>query len=284
VNTSARLAGFGVALVVALGAGAALGATVGPDATTSEVEAPPPVGEGVVSTADGYRIVPRSTALDAGGGTFRFAINAPDGEPEREFTPVHDRDLHLIVVNRDLTSFDHVHPTMASDGTWSVELPELEPGSYRAVADFMVTGGPRLALGTDLSVAGTYRPSRLHEPASTTTVDGYEVTLATERGDGGEVTATLRVHRDGELVDLEPYLGANGHLVAMRAGDLAYAHVHPIEDEDDPDRPGTVVFDATLGSAGRYGLFLDFKHGGEVRTAAFTFDQGVVTGGPEMEH
>jgi hypothetical protein len=284
VNTTTRLAGFGVALVVALGAGAGLGAAIGPDAAPNETEAPPPIGEGVVSTADGYRIVPLSTALDADGGPFRFVINAPCGEPEHQFTPVHERDLHLIVVNRDLTSFDHVHPTLAADGTWSVDLPELEPGSYRAVADFMVTDGPRLALGTDLAVSGTYRPSRLDEPADTTTVDGYVVSLATKRGKGGEVTATLVVRKDGEQVDLEPYLGANGHLVAMRAGDLAYAHVHPVEDEDDPAQPGTVVFDATLGSEGRYGLFLDFKHEGAVRTAAFTFDQGVVTGSPEMEH
>jgi hypothetical protein len=34
VTASARLAGFCVVLVVALGAGAALGATIGPDATS----------------------------------------------------------------------------------------------------------------------------------------------------------------------------------------------------------------------------------------------------------
>ncbi len=112
--------------------------------------------------------------------------------------------------------------------------------------------------------------------------DGYEVRLAAERSDDGEVTAELIVRRDGVVVtDLEPYLGANGHLVAMRSGDLAYAHVHPIEDDD--SAPGVVTFDAELNSAGRYGLFFDFKHNGTVHTAAFTFDQGPVTGAPDME-
>ena len=286
MNTTTRLAAFGVALVAVLGAGVGLGAAVGPDATQAEAEAPAPIGEGVVATAEGYRLVPLATDLDPDGGAFRFVIEDQAGEPARDFTPVHERDLHLIVVNRELTTFHHVHPTLAADGTWTIDLPALDPGSYRAVADFQITDGPRLALGTDLTVAGTYRPTQLPEPSTVTTVDDYEVTLATERGDGGEVTATLTVRQDGELVDdLEPYLGADGHLVAMRAGDLAYAHVHPIEhDGDDADEPGVVRFDAELSSAGRYGLFFDFQHDGTVRTASFTFDQGAVTGAADMEH
>ena len=113
-------------------------------------------------------------------------------------------------------------------------------------------------------------------------LDGVEasVNYATERNDDGELTAQLTVSRDGALVtDLEPYLGASGHLVAMRSGDLAYAHVHPV---DDDTAPGVVTFDAELTSAGRYGLFFDFKHHGTVHTASFTFDQGPVTGTPDM--
>ena len=117
---------------------------------------------------------------------------------------------------------------------------------------------------------------------SLTMTDGYEVHLAAERSDDGAITVELTVRRNGDTVtDLEPYLGANGHLVAMRTGDLAYAHVHPVEDDD--AAPGIVTFDAELTSAGRYGLFFDFKHNGTVHTAAFTFDQGPVTGTPEME-
>jgi hypothetical protein len=41
---------------------------------------------------------------------------------------LHERDLHLIVVNRELTTFRHVHPTLDADGTWSVDLPALDPG------------------------------------------------------------------------------------------------------------------------------------------------------------
>lgn len=285
VSTRTRLAAFGAGLVAVVAVGAGLGAAVGPDAATHAAKTPVPEGEGVVAARDGYRLLPAATTLDPAGGTFRFVIAGPDGEPQHAFTPVHERNLHLIVVNRDLTSYEHVHPRLAADGTWSVDLPALAGGSYRAVADFQVAGGPRLALGTDLGVAGTYVPGRLDRPTPHTTVDGYDVTLATETGDGGEVTAALTVRRDGAPVpDLQPYLGADGHLVAMRSGDLAYAHVHPVDEAEGAPEDGTVRFDATLGSAGRYALFFDFKHAGTVHTAAFTFDRGAVTGAAEMEH
>jgi hypothetical protein len=281
MNATARLATFGLALGAVVGLGAGLGAAVGPDVAAPEVEAPAPTGQGVVAAAEGYRLVPATTSLDRNGGTFRFAIEDQHDRSVHDFTPIHEKDLHLIVVNRELTAFHHVHPTLGVDGTWSIDLPTLDPGSYRAVADFQVAGGPRLALGTDLTVPGRYRPASRHEPSPDVTTDGYDVHLATETSDTGELTARLTVSRDGALVtDLEPYLGARGHLVAMRSGDLAYAHVHPVDDED--TATGVVMFDAELTSAGRYGLFFDFKHHGTVHTASFTYDQGPVTGTPDM--
>ncbi|GGJ27025.1 hypothetical protein GCM10010121_042800 [Streptomyces brasiliensis] len=72
--------------------------------------------------------------------------------------------------------------------------------------------------------------------------------------------------------NLEPYLQAYGHLVALRSGDLAYLHVHPNgEPGDGTTHPGPdVSFTATAPSAGTYRLFLGFRHDGRVRTAAFT--------------
>jgi hypothetical protein len=284
MNTITRLAGFGLGLIVVLGAGAGLGAVAGPDVHAAAVEAPAPVGEGVVSTADGYRLVPQSTSLSPDGGAFRFTIERQNGDAVVDFTATHERLLHLVVVNRELTVFHHVHPTMDAGGTWSIDLPPLDAGSYRAIADFWITGGPHLALGTDLSVSGADGPTQpLADPAPVSTVDGYEVTLETERGRGGMITVALTVRRNGVLVtDLEPYLGSYGHLIALRAGDLAYAHVHPLDDHGETH--GIVRLEATLGSAGRYGLFFDFQHHGTVHTASFTFDQGAVTGHPKMEH
>ena len=60
---------------------------------------------------------------------------------------------------------------------------------------------------------------------------------------------TATVSRDGEPVtDLQPYLGAYGHLVALRDGDLGYLHVHP---EGDTGPGPEIAFGTEFPSAGR---------------------------------
>ena len=73
---------------------------------------------------------------------------------------------------------------------------------------------------------------------------------------------------------LEPYLGAFGHLVALRDGDLAYLHVHPHGDAPEAGETSgpEIVFEATAPTPGRYLLFLDFQIDGQVHTAPLVLD------------
>jgi hypothetical protein len=185
--------------------------------------------------------------------------------------------MHLIVARRDLSGFRHVHPEMAPDGTWRVASPLGDPGNWRAFADFTPTGAEPLTLGVDVAVPGAFSPRPLPAPAPTATVDGYTVTLDGDLKPGGTAKLTLNVSRDGvPVTDLQPYLGAYGHLVALREGDLAYLHVHPDGSPGDGrTRPGPqVTFFAEVPSVGTYRLFLDFQHAGTVRTAEFTLVAG----------
>jgi hypothetical protein len=215
---------------------------------------------GLQVSESGYTLELPASGLEPGRTTLRFAITGPDGAPVTAYDEEHEKDLHLIVVRRDFSGYQHVHPTMAADGTWTVDL-RLAPGSWRVFADFTPTGGPPLTLGTDLDVAGRYTPAEHPGHRVSDTVDGYTVDLL---GDLDEGAVRLRVSRDGEPVtDLEPYLGAYGHLVALREGDLAYLHVHP----DGGDAGPEVPFGVEVPSAGGYRLFFDFRHEGVVRTA-----------------
>ena len=66
--------------------------------------------------------------------------------------------------------------------------------------------------------------------------------------------------------DLEPYLGAAGHLLIV-SDDLEYAiHAHP---SGATTTPGALRFDATLPRAGVYKMWLQVQRGGEVITVAF---------------
>lgn len=98
---------------------------------------------------------------------------------------------------------------------------------------------------------------------------------------------TLAVSRDGRPVtDLQPYLAAYGHLVALRVGDLGYLHVHPEgEPGDGVTEPGPeITFAATAPTAGTYRLYLDFQHNDTVRTAEFTVRTGETTRDGDHAH
>jgi hypothetical protein len=192
----------------------------------------------------------------------RFAITDAAGRPVRDFDVAHERRMHLIVVRRDLTGFQHLHPELGADGVWTTPVRLPEAGSYRVFADF-ARDGRAITLGSDLRVDGDADLEPLAEPAATASAgDGYEVRLdARGANPGREAELAFAIRSRGEPVETEPYLGAGGHLVALREGDLAFLHVHPTE---------ATTFGATFPTAGRYRLFLQFQHEGTVRTAAFT--------------
>jgi hypothetical protein len=175
--------------------------------------------------------------------------------------------MHLIVARRDLGTFQHLHPRMGADGTWTTPLRLRDAGSYRVFADFSRDDQP-ITLAADLRVDGDAALEPLPAPATTAKSDGgYDVRLdsGTARA-GRESELRFQVTKNGRPVEVEPYLGADGHLVALRDGDLAFLHVHPT----DHGERGSIGFESTFPTTGRYRLFLQFKHEGRVQTVAFT--------------
>lgn len=286
MNPAATLGLYAGGLALVFGAAVVVGGAVGPVGTAGastpahstpahstdehsgpEAEPADLAPGGLAVAADGYALELATTTLAPGApGTLRFTVTGPDGDPLTELTPSHEKDLHLIVVRRDLTGYQHLHPTRDAQGTWTVPLTLAEPGPYEVFADFLPTGREQsLTLAADLTAPGPFAPAPLPAPARSASVDGYDVALDGELLAGTSSPLTLTVSRDGRPVtDLEPYLGAYGHLVALRAADLAYLHVHADgEAAAGPD----VAFAAEVPSAATYRLFLDFQHDGVVRTA-----------------
>lgn len=231
--------------------------------------------EGLAAAVDGYRLSLLTPRPAAGRSTeIRLLITGPDERPVTAYELAHGKRLHLIVVRRDLADFQHLHPTLdQATGVWTTTMDTSAAGTYRVFADIVPTGHEGLTLGTDLAVAGSFDP----EPPATTEsrtarVDGYEVRLTGDvrAGQTGAVTAT--VTKDGRPVsDLDPYLEAYGHLVALRQSDLAYLHVHPDGHPGEGTTPAgpTIDFAVEVPTPGIYRLFLDFQHDGVVRTAPF---------------
>ncbi|MEV7069639.1 hypothetical protein [Streptomyces sp. NPDC093990] len=242
---------------------------------------------GLQISEGGYTLDLRTPRLEAGRtADLRFTVRGDDGRPVTAFRREHDKELHLIVASRDLNTYRHLHPTRAADGTWSIPVSLPRAGGYRVFADFTPDkkGAENLTLGADLAVSGSYAPRDLPAPNATATTDGYQVKLGGALRPGAARELKLTVSRGGRPVtDLQPYLGAYGHLVALRSGDLAYLHVHPNGEPGTTPAGPDISFTATAPSSGSYRLFLDFKHEGKVHTAAFTVRTGEAAAAPAQE-
>jgi len=228
-----------------------------------------PEVRGLAVSDAGLRVVVERPELRRGEpATLAYRIVDQSGTVVRDLDVTHEKRMHLILARRDLTGFQHLHPEMARDGAWRVQVTLPEPGSYRLFADFSYQD-EAITLATDLRVDGDADLVDLPAPQPVGLSDGgYDVRLdTTDAGAGEESELEFEISRDGETVSTEPYLGAGGHLVALREGDLAFLHVHPIEHDE---QGAGVGFAATFPTAGRYRLFLQFKHDGRVQTVAFT--------------
>ncbi|MFG3260134.1 hypothetical protein [Streptomyces sp. NPDC048172] len=245
--------------------------------------APEPPG-GLQVSDGGYRLDLRTPRVSAGEKEeLRFTVRDKKGRALKAYEEEQTKELHLIVASRDLGTYRHLHPERDKSGEWSVRAELPRAGDYRLLADFVPHGASEgLTLGADLAAEGEYEPKALPQPTRTVAAeDGYRVRLEGNLKAGQERKLTLNVTKDGKPVSggLQPYLGASGHLVALRAGDLGYLHVHPSGASG-----SRVSFMATAPTEGSYRLFLDFKHGDEVRTAAFTVDAGGGTVKSEGTH
>ena len=236
---------------------------------------------GLTARADGFTLALADRTPAAGRTRLDFQVLTSSGRPLLDYTREHEKDLHLIVVRRDLTGFQHVHPRLDRGDRHLV-------GGRAAHARHVARRRRLRARGLGGHHAGrrrrrspaTSRPRALPADDRTPTVETdagtYTVTLAGDTAPGAATVLTTRIELDGEPVtDLEPYLGAYGHLVAMRAGDLGYLHVHPEEGRPGPGIDFATAFPDAGDVPAVPGLPAPRR---QVRTAAFTVESGGAPG------
>ncbi|AUY52636.1 hypothetical protein [Streptomyces sp. CB01881] len=253
--------------------GAAAGAAASDTAGTPGTG---PAADGLAAERDGYRLDAATAELPAGRAVaYPFTITGPDGRPVTDFAVHQTRKLHFYAIRTDLTGFQHLHPVMAADGTWTADLTALAPGTWRMYASFVPESsarrGSEIVLSRVVKVAGeSTAPVPLPAAAGSTTVDGYTVALRSEPK-AGALQLTVTVTEDGRPVtDLQPYLDSYAHLTAFHEGDQALAHVHPTGGTDGDHGGPELTLYAMLGSAGNWRVFLQFQTAGRLHTAELT--------------
>jgi hypothetical protein len=221
-----------------------------------------PLGDGLSSSVAGYTLKGSGTAT-----AVTFTIVDKQGKPVTAYKPDQTKLMHFYLIRSDLTGFQHVHPTMAADGTWTAPIDKLHPGHWRMYASFIPSGMTApLVLGQKLIIPGTATKSPLPTPATSTAVDGYTVTVSGTPMAGMAHPLAIQITKDGQPVtDLQPYLGTLAHLTAIHHGDLAFAHMHP-----HGANGSDLSVEAMLPKAGNWRLFIQFQTAGTLHTTALT--------------
>ncbi|RPE42283.1 hypothetical protein EDD90_5406 [Streptomyces sp. Ag109_O5-1] len=237
-------------------------------------------GNGLADAVAGYRLTSPDSTLKAGRpAAYRFTVHGPDGKPVTGFALDQTKRMHFYAVRSDLTGFQHIHPTMASDGTWTADLSALTAGSWRMFASFTPDSGSGkgkdFVLSRTVTVPGKATRTPLPAATNSTTADGYTVTVKGEPMAGMAHPLTVRITKDDKPVtDLQPYLDTYAHLTAFHEGDSAFAHLHPTTKVDGDHGGPDLSFHAELPTSGNWRLFLQFQTGGTLHTAALTLRVG----------
>jgi hypothetical protein len=191
----------------------------------------------------------------------------------RRFSIVHERPMHLFVVGDGLDYFAHEHPVPQRDGVFMVDVRLPKAGPYMAIAEFLPEGGtPQVFQQVFTTGEAFARPASPAVDAAPKTVDGVRVSVDASKVKAGAVRPLTFRFEDAAsgapVTDLEPYLGASAHLLAVPV-DLSEAiHGHPTDGGHGP----VVSLTPLIPRPGLYKLWIQFQRGGRVSTASFVIE------------
>lgn len=207
--------------------------------------------------------------------TITVKIQEKDGKPVEDFDVQHEKLMHMIIVSKDLSFFNHIHPDYKGNGEFTITTQFPTPGEFEIISDISPTGIGAMSKSEWITVQGTAPAAQPIEPDPTLTkqVDGKEVTLSIDH-----LMANMELElnfnmKDAQtkqpVTDLQPYLGAVGHVVILNDEGGEYLHVHPAEESSSgPD----AKFMATFPHSGVYKIWGQFQQNGKVFTVPFVVE------------
>lgn len=266
-----------------------------------------------------YRLLLRTEPAQVRPGervTLYFTFLRPGtGEVVKDFEVVHTKRFHLFVISQDLEFFEHIHPTMRADGTWTIETQVPRPGYYQVLCDFMPKGGSGQFLSAPLVTAGftgdladdsaRLRPDMiLRKSAGDITASLAFNPAQPTSGQYTHLNLYLTDTSTGRpITDLQTYLGQFSHMLLMSDDLQCYVHSHPlnfvVEQEDAAGVPEYIIapdadlaairggpritFDALMPKAGMFRVWTQFQRNDQVRTIPFTFTVADGPAEPDLE-
>lgn len=206
------------------------------------------------------------------GTPTQFSIMVHDKQRTmlKDFEPTHEKLVHLIFIDKNMATFSHLHPEVAADGTMTVSHTFASGGEFYVYADIKPRGKEMETVRSTINVKGAASvPATLTSTVpGVVTGDGWTSKVTVNPTRVGESTVSFEFkNAEGKpLPDLQPYLGAMGHLVIVNTKDGDYAHAHP---DEKPPTPGEVRFMAHFAKPGIFKGWGQFKRNEKVFDVPF---------------
>lgn len=215
---------------------------------------------------------------EAGKSTaIQLSVTDAHGQPVQSFALNHEKEIHLIAVSSDLSEFQHLHPADEGAGRFTVDTVFPKSGSYKLYADFIPAGGAHQVAQTEVEVGG--KPAAavplVPDKQLVQTAAGTRVSLQAGPLAAGQETSLAFSFKDAQtgkpVQDMEPYLGAAGHVVIISSDLRHYLHVHPKEGQTAGPE---ATFETAFPAPGLYKVWGQFQRHGDNFAASFTIKVG----------
>jgi YHS domain-containing protein len=213
----------------------------------------------------------------------------------KDFEIVHERLIHLIMTTEDMAWFEHQHPVRGDDGIFRLTWTFPRPGKYRLWADFTPADGDNQVLPIGLTVGGG---TPVSHPLTPDTKRVKQIgDLRVELRIQGEplrmekpalFTYVVKDAQGRPVRDLQPFIGAMGHLLAISQDGKEVVHTHVLQSASHPAMGGqkepfrvtpamvtptgpALSFKLTVSQGGIYKTWAQFQRRNRVYTVPFTF-------------
>lgn len=206
--------------------------------------------------------------------TLRLMLHDAAGTLLKDFETVHEQKTHLIIVRDALDQFAHIHPVMDANGNMTAPFTFPTGGKYRLYVDYKATGQPQATAVAEVEITGTApsAPPLVRNTPGKVDGEGLQADVSIENARPEKeaiLTFTLTDRAGKPLTDLQPYLGAMGHLVILSADGKEYVHSHPAEGKTTNH---IVAFEAHFAKPGLYKGWGQFLRQGKVRIVPFIME------------
>lgn len=212
---------------------------------------------------------------------------------------IHEKPVHMFLVSRDMSDFQHIHPQVVGPGLLEIPATFAKTGAYSVFAQFKPLQQAEQTVASTLQVPGRPMPApplqvdrtnikTLWEPDAAGNLQAYTYQVANLPVTVGQpVRFQVNVLKNGQPVQgVEPFLGAAGHAIVLSANHDAFAHAHAMDGmKPNPNmpachtgmamagQPSLLHFesDESIRHPGVYKAWVQTQVDGRVRTVDWTF-------------